>query len=479
MDNKKVRKINNKGFSLLELIIAVAILAAISAPLLRNFVLGVQVNLNARNEMKATTAAQNLMESIKASKTSEPDKIQKLLQDLGMNPNYSVVGEEDIYTITDVKVDHSLYDAKVIINPQKYSVQNNVSVPNIAVLDKEVNAVFSRSYEQDQERLNSVYRTLYQDFLQLYHQSSRTSSDSALLNSYISHLFYNLNSSDYEDEAMAIMSLRRLGLFQREIRLEIDKVTEDRQVVYGSYLYKCNHSFVVDRLDKLSTDFDHLESSVELSIPLFTYDNIGSAGKLEAIYLFYAPNYYWSSNDIEVAGKAAMDKIIIENPDNYEDVEVFIIKQQANTDVLSSQYPIKELESVDSIYQVELEILERPEVSNPSWNITLDTLDTYIQLRTNLEESFCSDKKFIGINAPVRLTYGNYSGGTISGTYRASDSYELDYGKLRNALSYNNIQRLGKEDRIFGVEVQIYKKDTVASGRPEDMLFKLDGSKVN
>lgn len=57
----------NKGFTLVELLIAMTILAIIVVPLLQAFVSSSRTNAKAKQLMKATTVAQNIMEELKAN----------------------------------------------------------------------------------------------------------------------------------------------------------------------------------------------------------------------------------------------------------------------------------------------------------------------------------------------------------------------------------------------------------------------------
>ena len=59
-------KASNAGFSLVELLIAVVILAIIVIPLLRMFVTSTRINVKSRQMLRATTVAQDIMEGLKA-----------------------------------------------------------------------------------------------------------------------------------------------------------------------------------------------------------------------------------------------------------------------------------------------------------------------------------------------------------------------------------------------------------------------------
>lgn len=61
-DNRK----KNSGFTLVEVLVAVAILAVVSIPIIQSFVSVAQVNGKSRRRMVATTVAESLMESCKS-----------------------------------------------------------------------------------------------------------------------------------------------------------------------------------------------------------------------------------------------------------------------------------------------------------------------------------------------------------------------------------------------------------------------------
>lgn len=64
--NRKNGMNSNSGFSLVELLIAVTILAIIVIPLLHMFITSTKINVKSRQTLRATTVAQDIMEGLKA-----------------------------------------------------------------------------------------------------------------------------------------------------------------------------------------------------------------------------------------------------------------------------------------------------------------------------------------------------------------------------------------------------------------------------
>ena len=60
--HRKKRQLNNEGFSLVELLIAIVILSIIVVPLLHSFVTSARTNAKSRTTMHATAIAEDVME---------------------------------------------------------------------------------------------------------------------------------------------------------------------------------------------------------------------------------------------------------------------------------------------------------------------------------------------------------------------------------------------------------------------------------
>lgn len=85
--NIKRSKAANAGFSLVELLIAVTILAIIVIPLLHMFVTSTRINVKSRQTLRATTVAQDIMEGLKAY-TLDEVRTQFSLPDGSISSDY-------------------------------------------------------------------------------------------------------------------------------------------------------------------------------------------------------------------------------------------------------------------------------------------------------------------------------------------------------------------------------------------------------
>ncbi|MCR5487517.1 MAG: prepilin-type N-terminal cleavage/methylation domain-containing protein [Lachnospiraceae bacterium] len=144
----KEQKLNNAGFSLLELMVAVLILAVISAPFLHSFVTTARVNRKAKNKLNATMAAQDIMEGLKGSRTEEIEA--QFADPAGVSVNFTLIANEAVrdrdnivyqpsdpdgfqYVIKNLKYQNATYDARIKLDAAPYrdkSKQNTSDTPD-------------------------------------------------------------------------------------------------------------------------------------------------------------------------------------------------------------------------------------------------------------------------------------------------------------------------------------------------------------
>lgn len=93
-------KKNERGYTLIELIIAIAILAIIAIPLMHGFVTAAKTNAKAREIEQATTVGQNTMEEIKAT------PIEDLIKDVVPDSAEITLGNGDTVEMLSYKIVH-------------------------------------------------------------------------------------------------------------------------------------------------------------------------------------------------------------------------------------------------------------------------------------------------------------------------------------------------------------------------------------
>lgn len=164
----------NGGYTLVEILVAVVILVIVVIPLLHSFVSVARLNSKARKELEATTAAQNIMENIKAAPMKEllaaseellDDAGNVLLDDAG-NPQMKVqvvpdAGNPGNYTIyyNQWEVNGRTYRAVVNMDASTYKrdtedeeeLYNDMSLADVSSMSDEIDAFFIQDLSEDME----------------------------------------------------------------------------------------------------------------------------------------------------------------------------------------------------------------------------------------------------------------------------------------------------------------------------------------
>lgn len=149
---KKIEK-NNKGFTLVELIITVVILALVTAPFLSSFISASKTNVESKRIQEANELSQYVIEQFKASSVEKLISTYKLAEDT----SYKIDGNEytsSKYTgsVSSGAADGTLptgfsknYSAVLELTPAKSVVNSDNAIPVIDSLDKSSCAVFAQN----------------------------------------------------------------------------------------------------------------------------------------------------------------------------------------------------------------------------------------------------------------------------------------------------------------------------------------------
>ena len=131
--NKTSVKLNNKGLSLVEVLVCVAILAIIFVPLMNTFMTSSRLNKKANDTQTATALAQKIAEEFKTQTLTDIDTsgVYSRTADnsvfMTLTPEQQSKYEEAAFTVLNYSKDnyayHGMsYDVKVVLDPLAYSV---------------------------------------------------------------------------------------------------------------------------------------------------------------------------------------------------------------------------------------------------------------------------------------------------------------------------------------------------------------------
>ncbi len=172
MKMRKREKVNNKGMTLVEVLVAMAILTVVSLALLQAFVSSVNYNKDAKEKQRGINLAQTIMESYKAYKLEDVcrqfNNVDPFIFYKGVIGSYAETGGSvDVYgnftpsptneysfVMNDVQYDNNLYDVEVAMkaNPDAISSAEIAETPQFNAYN---DAIF---YQPSDE-----YKYVYED----------------------------------------------------------------------------------------------------------------------------------------------------------------------------------------------------------------------------------------------------------------------------------------------------------------------------
>ena len=417
-------KLNNRGFSLIEVLVAVIILSIVSIPIIRSFATVAKTNADAKILLRATDGAENMMENLEY-RTLEEFAVRYDMSDqnevtVDADGKYKIV----IKDIGDIPV--SLPDGyymSVTADPTLYPNANALDLADVKSMSIADTAVYEMSPLYDEG---------------VYEKFARWNAEAH--DDRPTH--YQKADADYFKKSLTRtieVVISKKGTAKDATGKDVDLVTVNLKIRYYFRTKDKYKNYLPD------DQKEYVETTREL------YNNVGTKVPLSSIFILYQPRYLATDND-------NTDNIIISNPQNVK-TNVLLAAQWGAADAVS--YKGQYFSAVTGPNVTVIEDVSGP-ISDAKAAVTLFT-----NLSSKAPYSSLPDGEGNITNGQIlcRLTYQNVAGSAkVTGmdAVEALDGRDLD-GK---ALIANNTK-----NRIYKVRV------TVIDNKG-DPFVELDGTKL-
>lgn len=269
----------NKGFSLLELLVAVAILAVIVTPFLMAFLTTTRINASTKEQQRAKFAATNVMEdirSVNADAIINDEHTQKMTDDDG--------GTYYIYTTTQ-ESDGQMYTVEATLDPRveagkatEYNAERMASIYGMnSVYDSfyELDAVTDNSKieqlaeimlgNRDADKLKEIYHSVNREIILTIATNEKGGTDVKVRSVYTMPVGANVNSVGTQDQIIysdstGEINLRNIYLFYNPLyngtkrqAKETITVVNEAGIPCSVYLVRQDWPTQTDNPDKYET----------------------------------------------------------------------------------------------------------------------------------------------------------------------------------------------------------------------------------
>ncbi len=421
-DHCKKEQVNNAGFSLIEVLVAMVILAIVSIPLLRAYVTAANTNGKAKITYRATNCAENLMENFKYQSVED---LLTLYQASGKNTVPTDPDANGVYTFT-IRDENDLkeklpenYSAVVTLDPTLYENANGLNTGDYANISVSDSAIFTMAQSFD--------TAAYKEFAA--RNEAAVLADSAT--------FSEKKEAYFKDNISRSMTV---SIVKSGEGTDSDGNTVDLIRVVLNITYEVNNYAGI--FPKADRKYELPETEL--------FNNLNSKTPLSGVFLFYNPFY-------EQVKNGQSDKITLENLSNIKtNFYVVALNSAPDTTTANQNY-------YSNNKKLQLTVIEEPETTG----FPTDT-KSYVTLRTNLNSGAPYSKTDTAGEGHMNctLTYQNFSGTLKTASVTAAEKI-LQVGAVD-----------GKSLDADDTQARIYKITTKVLNDKGESIVKLDGTKL-
>lgn len=416
-----MRKMDDKGFSLVELLIAVCILGIIVVPLLNSFLSSYRMNARSRQTLRATTLAQNEMEIFEKESIEDLCSLDEFVYNSSTNPT----GYQVTAPTTDADGGRYSFKREGIINDESGRAMFDVYVE----LDPLRSGSGDRYYDENSAEVLTM-NTISNLDTGTYVQKIQTISNPVDEDSNAYQYFYNNQLGTWP-----------LSLFEtdtvRVITLDISQY-ENGGATYTrakvTYDYSLNNATIMAAGHTSYQPVDQVifDNTQQL-------DDAGNPIELKSVYLFFAPRF----------DAVNPDKIVIKNEAGLP-VDIYVVRQEL---LQAGATDISQIDPVPQTYYPEFEIHDKL--------VGGKTAATY-HTNLNIDQTAAP-----GLGNKVGLSFVD-TGVAVSPSYGRTEIIEM--------TGLVSLDALEKKDRIYEMTVKVY--ETGADVTTATPLVTLTGTKL-
>lgn len=305
-NTRKYDKLNDKGMTLVEVLVAMIIISVIGVAFLQSFSYAVRTNRLAKQKQEALSIAQTMMEVAKAYSVAEMDAG---LDSLVFNSGSYTVNSSGHYTITGVN--GTGYDVTMDLTPSTSGGVNNQAAYNMEQVQNPNSTTDALFVQPINDEMYAIQEQAYNLII------ADTSVDDKVKNYLINGL------SD-----PSLMAMKYFQITQRNVVIDVKdeggNVTVIPSVSYTFEITDYEYKHVNDDGSESDETFSYGPATFTISYS----DCFSGSGSLRSVYAFYYP-LYQSLNSITANEWIGCDADAITiNSTLTDNISVYLIKQK-------------------------------------------------------------------------------------------------------------------------------------------------------
>lgn len=470
---------DNKGLTLLELIVSIAILAIVVLPLLTAFLVSLKTNVKAKEKLRAIEVAHNFMEAMEAVPVTDIMTQLTYTDEFDLLEKHSTVKTQQLLKQTDKYVKADSIQDLLLIDPSKSESQvEALATTSILRYADGTHRFISRKDGKYYYYVNNIPsedgKKYYTAMITIDAKATTNPAGEIVKDKYNDMVITNIESINQKFDALNLdvitnatllsdiniaqglsMTEDDLKYLTRTITIDIKPEADKKKAkVILSYSYECkDYPEVNAEGDPVMDDATGLQKMVSFHFPdaanedkytKVIFDNTADTeGKtyLRDIYLFYDP--WYTSTQMDILRRS--DNIFIKNEKNY-DCTVKLVKQKWVSESV--------LKSLEDGYRLRVDLKENTAPSEVA----------HTKIETNIGTN-------ISDNSSVNQAVYIYNGSVMNSyaIYDAADNTVAGPDSSTRLWVTKGFGIEEKKDRIYDVIVDIYPNPNAGLSSAEEL----------